>query len=96
MAEAGQFGAQEEVKDKEKEPNDVLAKQKMEFKNVSQSLIDLIENPPTIEEEESTTDSVHQMMFGSTPEGCVSPKVFGYLLAWTTLLQKIDSGNIKS
>ena len=36
------------------------------------------------------------MIFGSTQEGCLSRKIFGYLLAWSSLLKKIDCGRIKA
>jgi len=35
-------------------------------------------------------------MFGETKEGCLSRKVFGYLLAWSSLLKKIDNGSLKA
>jgi len=40
---------QEEEKIEEKKPVEILAKTKKEFKNVSQTLVDLIENPPSID-----------------------------------------------
>lgn len=36
------------------------------------------------------------MIFGKTNEGCLSRKAFGYLLAWSCTLKKIDHGRIKA
>lgn len=76
----------------------------VEFKNVSEVLIDLIENPPSIpndedediENKESIQNQIESLIFGDTREGCLSRKIFGYLLAWSSLLKKIDSGRIKA
>jgi len=35
-------------------------------------------------------------MFGETKEGCLSKAAFGYLLAWSSMLSKIDCGGIKA
>lgn len=96
---------QEQVAEEEKEENkedhaeedekgEELAKDKREFKNVAQPLVDLIENPPQIDEE--SQNSMEAMMFGKTKEGCLSKAAFGYLLAWSSLLKKIDCGGIKA
>ena len=93
---------QEEEKIEEKKPDEILAKTKKEFKNVSQTLVDLIENPPSIDtnpddsEEEEMKTQIETLIFGATVEGCLSKKIFGYLLAWSALLQKIDNGGIKA
>jgi len=96
---------QEQVAEEEKEENkedhaegdekgEELAKDKREFKNVAQPLVDLIENPPQIDQE--SQNSMEAMMFGKTKEGCLSKVAFGYLLAWSSLLKKIDCGGIKA
>jgi len=36
------------------------------------------------------------MIHGETKEGCMNQKVFGYFLAWNSLLAKIENGRIKS
>lgn len=36
------------------------------------------------------------MIFGETQEGCLSKAAFGYLLAWSSVLRKIDCGGIKA
>lgn len=80
---------------------EIRAKDKVEFKNVPQVLIDLVENPPNIEEPESDDEAdmqtqIESLVFGDTKEGCLSKKVFGYLLSWCCLLQKIDNGGVKA
>jgi len=80
----------------------------MEFRNVSQCLIDLIENPNMLELQAALNDQqdqdegsgiqsqIESLVFGETKEGCMSKKIFGYLLAWSSLLSKIDNGGIKA
>ena len=93
----------EEAKEEDAEPKEVLAKDKVEFRNVSRALLDLIEHPPAIDTHVDSDDEqtelkpqIEEMIFGSTKDGCLSKKVFGYLLAWSSLLQKIDNGGIKA
>jgi hypothetical protein len=79
-------------------------------KNVPIALIKLIENPPNIQmdDTESNQDKhgkievaqlqtqVESLIFGDTKEGCLPKKVFGYLLAWSSLLKKVDNGRMKA
>ena len=63
------------------------------------SLIEMIQSPPSAEDEhngEEQTTQVEQLVFGSTRQGCLSRQAFGYLLAWSSMLQKIDEGRVKS
>jgi len=82
-------------------------KNKLAFRNISDSLIEIIENAPVIDSE-GNTHSQH-VISGSTQveslifreehqaEGAsINSKVFGYLMAWNALLIKIENGRIKS
>lgn len=80
-----------------------FAQDKLEFKNIPQVLIELIDNPPSLEESEDkhqdggiVQSQIEDLIFGSEKEGCLKRKVFGYLLAWSSLLKKIDCGRIKA
>lgn len=83
-------------------------KSQQAFKNISEILIELLENPPnftTSKEQDhsavtaaaavSTSTQVDQLVQGENMEGCMNQKIFGYFLAWNALLQKIDNGRIK-
>jgi hypothetical protein len=100
MAEGQEPEANEEKEEEkdddeeEKDGREERAKDKREFKNVPQPLVDLIENPPQIDHE--STNSMEAMIFGETQEGCLSKAAFGYLLAWSSVLKKIDCGGIKA
>ena len=79
MAEGQLESPEEDDGDRE-----IRAKSKIEFKNVPQVLIDLVENPPSIEEPESDDEAdmqtqIESLVFGDTKEGCISKKVFGFL-----------------
>jgi hypothetical protein len=39
---------------------------------------------------------MESLVYGEIKEGCLSKKAFGYLLAWSSLLKKIDNGGIKA
>jgi hypothetical protein len=81
-------------------------KNKLAFRNISDILIEILENPPAINHD----GSVHQqhVISGSThienlifseahsANGKLNSKVFGYLLAWNAMLIKIENGRIKS
>lgn len=104
---------EEEPKEKkkdEKTDEQVEAKKKMEFKNVSQCLIDLIENPNILElqaeineqdnenenDDQTFKHQIESLVYGHSKEGCFNKKIFGYLLAWSCMLSKIDLGNFKA
>ena len=40
-------------------------------------------------------DMLEKLVFGESQEGCLSNKLFGYLLAWNAMLAKIEQGRIK-
>jgi hypothetical protein len=83
-----------------------MHKNKLAFRNISDILIEILENPPAI----SQDGTVHQqhVISGSTHienlifqeahnnQNQLNPKVFGYLLAWNAMLIKIENGRIKS
>jgi len=66
-------------------------------------LVDSIENPPKSvseldhkEKKQSMKEQLEALIFGETKDGCLSRQAFGYLLAWSSLLSKIDNGRIKA
>lgn len=66
-------------------------------------MINVIENPPSIEQDDDTAErekindnDLEGLIFGSDKEGCLKRNVFGYLLTWSSLLKKIDCGRIKA
>jgi len=83
------------------------ARDKFEFKNVPEVLVELIESTPDFTQPASGDDAadkpqkplqaqIESLIFGEAKEGCLSRKSLGYLLAWSSLLKKIDSGRIKA
>lgn len=95
MAE-GHDANDEETKDDEADQGEVLAKHKVEFKNVSRALLDVIENPAPLALEDSVQSQFETLVHGEPAEGCLSKRVFGLLLAWSALLTKIDQGGVKA
>ena len=86
----------------ENEPQEEQAKEKAEFKNISPVLIEQIENPPSIDDDEAQASQdiadtdIENLIFGNEREGCLKRKALGYLLSWSSLLKKIDCGRIKA
>lgn len=85
------------------------AKADVTFKNVSENLVELIDNaPPVISHDRgqdeaelhlqqfvASGDMLEKLVFGESQEGCMNSKLFGYLLAWNAMLAKIEQGRIK-
>ena len=64
--------------------------------------MELIESTPDFSQPSAVDDSkslqaqIESLIFGEVKEGCLTRKSFGYLLAWSSLLKKIDNGRIKA
>lgn len=60
------------------------------------------EAPPTDEDQFvkhdvfSLRDELESLVYGSSEEGQMNNKVFGYLLTWNAMLLKIEHGRIKA
>ena len=78
-------------------------KEKAEFKNIPQSMLEVIESPPNIDQDDSAAqredladNDLEGLIFGSEKEGCLKRNILGYMLTWSSLLKKIDCGRIKA
>ncbi len=106
---------QHEIKHEEKKGGDHYHhhdhqkyKNKLAFRNISDILIEILENPPalnsdgTVHHQHVISGSTHveNLIFTEAHSGSnvnqMSTKMFGYLLAWNSLLIKIENGRIKS
>eukprot|EP00347_Sterkiella_histriomuscorum_P012612 403367900 len=97
---------QGELEDEESKQQKVQEKQKyknkLAFKNISEILIELLESPPNINQNEQDQKQIlvgqtqlDSIIFGDNKEGCMNTKIYGYFLAWNALLIKIENGRIK-
>jgi hypothetical protein len=81
-----------------------LAQDKPEFRNVPITVLQMLENAPSVRQDDEAkkasaqqdeNQQIEQLIFGGS-EGCMLKSELGYLMAWSCLLKKIDQGRIKA
>jgi hypothetical protein len=78
------------------------AKNKLAFRNVSAAMIEALEHPPNLHEDLKKEDSEEEEEAKFMLEDIVGAKetsrtkAFGYLMAWNSLLNKIEQGRVKT